>query len=177
MRIRIKSAENTWLLSQESSIMPFIMSTASKIIIGSAIFSAAIPVLGFPGFVKDGLVVVLGLMIAGVTYWAEKHARFCPECNLPDTAPHSHDNMQKSGDSSWGAGAVTPDTSARGSSTLSSPPSPRSDITPRNRVESPVSASMSFMSTPAPSPFSFDAETEKQKAPRRGGRRKTTVIS
>lgn len=163
-------------MSRESSIMPFIMSKASKIIIGSAIFSAAIPVLGFPGFVKDGLVVVLGLMIAGVTYWAEKHARFCPECNLPDTAPHSHDNTQKSGDPSWGARVATPDISAGGSSSLPQS-STRSDIMPRNKTEPSVSASTPFMTASAPSPFSFDAETEKQKTPRRGGRRKTTIVS
>lgn len=159
------------------------MSTVSKIIIGSAIFSAVVPLLGFPGSVKDGLVVILGLMIAGVTYWAEKHARFCPECNLPETTPHNHDTAQKQEDSSW-AGATrldlhtarqVPSNTSVGESPI--PPSPRSDIVPRNAVEPSVSAHVSKTPVSAPSPFSFDVETEKPKKVSRGGRRKTIVVS
>lgn len=97
------------------------MTRASKIIIGLGIFVVIIPLLGFTGVVKDGLTVIVGLAIAVITYWAGKHAKFCPECNLPENMPHRHHNGSAS-DSYGGAGKDEEKTPAS-SESISFPPS------------------------------------------------------
>ena len=142
------------------------MTRATKIIIGLAIFVAIIPLLGFPGVVKDGLTVIMGLAIAAITYWAEKHAKFCPECKVPE-GPH-HDHTERS---------LPTDEATR----TSMPPavSPVA-VVGADVVSRPIdgasvrSTLMRVGGAPSPSPFSFDAEKKPNKV-RKSASRKEVV--
>lgn len=142
------------------------MTRASKIIIGFGIFAGMIPLLGFPGVVKDGLTVILGLSIAAIMYWGEKHAKFCPECKLPEGPTHDHVKRE---------GQTPAEISTQGAKSSSVPStfSVGSDIMPRDTNTKEIEKSADFRTDLAPSPFSFDAEKAKsQKSRGRGERRK-----
>ncbi len=145
------------------------MTRASKIIIGLAVFTAAIPLLGFPGVVKDGLTVIFGLSIAAITYWAEKHARFCPECKLPENTPHDHEKKEVSFSEENKARDITP---TFGNVSVGS------DIVPKTMsdVRMKSETMRTNLNSSSPSPFSFDAEQKPQKS-RRSERRKTSIAA
>ena len=150
------------------------MTRASKIIIGLALFAVVVPLLGFPGVVKDGLMIIVGLALAAITYWAEKHARFCPECKISDPSQHNHSTGERV---FIETGGQKNQATSSGISLSHITPSVGADIVPRAVAESFGIMSPKVTPKSSPSPFSFDAETPKAKTTRRGGRKKETIVS
>jgi len=146
------------------------MTRASKIIIGLGIFVAITPLLGFPGVVKDALIIIIGFGIAAITYWAEKHAKFCPECQLPSGTPHNH-GENKEMDSSGVRNETT------GVSPVQSSARVGSDMSPRDTQGAGVRDSVLYNLNSAPSPFSIDAQETKSKKVRARSEKRKTVVS
>ncbi|MEK7134479.1 MAG: hypothetical protein AAB819_02035 [Patescibacteria group bacterium] len=146
------------------------MTRASKIIIGLAVFTAITPLLGFPGVVKDGLTVIMGLAIAAITYWAEKHAKFCPECRISD-GPHDHKNEGPSSVSEERGYIQTP---------TPTPPAATvgSDIVSRTMDTVSMKSEIGHTNNKMPSlsPFSFDAEKKQNKSRRNPHRTETVAV-
>ena len=137
---------------------------------GLAVFTATIPLLGFPGVVKDGLTVIVGLAIVAIMYWGEKHAKFCPECNVPGE-PHDHGKNEQS------SFPRTEDALASAPQSPPSTPEPiSSDKAPRARYTGAEQRDIVSHVDSSPYPFSFDAEKAKaQRNKERVGRRRTVV--
>lgn len=147
------------------------MTRASKIIIGLAVFTAVIPLLGFPGVVKDAFTIIAGLAIAAITYWADKHAKFCPECKLPEDTPHDHAGKESSLPAEHMPQGVV-------RTAISSPVSVGPDITQTtmNDARAIVERKNSREGMSSPSPFSFDAKKKPQKNSRNERRKEVAAI-
>ncbi len=57
------------------------MSKRAKIIIILGILTALMPIMGLPGKIESVIIILLGITVAGVMYFAEKRVSKCEDCN------------------------------------------------------------------------------------------------
>jgi len=141
------------------------MSKASKIIIVAALFSAAIPLLGFRSATENALVILLGLSIAAIMYWAEKHALLCETCNPLATQNNLEPRNEK----------ITDTFSENDTRPQQSTPFVIKDIPSREEESNEIASQNTREFTESPAPTTLDAIPQEK--PKRAARKKIIVAS
>jgi len=90
------------------------LSKRAKIIISLGISVAIMPLLGFPGSIESGLVIILGLSIAGSMYWAEKRIAHCDDCIASPAREKKKSDREKPKQNAPMAGERYPDSQNQG---------------------------------------------------------------